>query len=239
LRVTSFEGATIVFDLDGTLVDTAPDLTASLNTVLTADGAAAVSLATGRSMIGGGVRALVSRAYAAGGIDLSPADLSVRVDRFIEDYRSHIARESRPYPGLIEALQWLATEGARLAVCTNKRTDLSLALLRALGLAERFAAIVGADLAPAAKPDPRHLSLAVERAGGRMERAVMVGDSRLDALVARAASVPLILVDFGYADAPAQTFRPDVLISHFDALPDACARVLGLSRPCPAAAARI
>lgn len=232
--MTSFEGATIVFDLDGTLVDTAPDLTASLNTVLTADGAAAVSLATGRSMIGGGVRVLVSRAYAAAGIELSPEDLSARVDRFIEDYRSHIARESRPYPGLIEALQWLAAQGARLAVCTNKRTDLSIALLQVLGLAERFAAIVGADLAPAAKPDPRHLNLAIERAGGRIDRAVMVGDTRLDAVVARAASVPLILVDFGYADAPVETFQPDVLISHFSALPDACAQVLGVVVRCQA-----
>lgn len=232
--MTSFEGATIVFDLDGTLVDTAPDLTASLNTVLTADGAAAVSLATGRSMIGGGVRVLVSRAYAAAGIDLSPADLSARVDRFIEDYRSHIARESRPYPGLIDALHWLAAQGARLAVCTNKRTDLSIALLRALDLAGRFAAIVGADLAPAAKPDPRHLNLAIERAGGRIDQAVMVGDTRLDALVARAASVPLILVDFGYADAPVETFQPDVLISHFSALPDACAQVLGVVVRCQA-----
>jgi phosphoglycolate phosphatase len=139
----------------------------------------------------------------------------------------------------VEALQWLSNEGARLAVCTNKRTDLSRALLQELGLAECFAAIIGADLAPAAKPDPRHLSLAVERAGGRMDRAVMVGDSRLDALVARAAAIPLVLVDFGYADAPARTFRPDVLISHFDALPDACDRLLSLCRPCPAAVAGI
>ncbi len=237
--MTDFAGATIVFDLDGTLVDTAPDLAASLNVVLTADGVAPVTLATARSMIGGGVRALIHRAYAGAGIDLSPSELSPRVDRFIEDYRSHIARDSRPYPGLVEALQWLSTRNARLAVCTNKRSDLSCALLQALGLADRFAAIVGADLAPAAKPDPRHLSLAVERAGGRMDRAVMVGDSRLDALVARAAAIPLVLVDFGYADAPVQTFEPDVLISHFDELPDACARLLGLSRPCPASVAGI
>jgi phosphoglycolate phosphatase len=235
LRVTDFVGATIVFDLDGTLVDTAPDLAASLNAVLTADDVTPVTLATARAMIGGGVRALVLRAYAAAGIELSPADASQRIERFIEDYRSHIAHNSRPYPGLVEALQWLSSQGARLAVCTNKRSNLSCALLQALGLADYFAAIIGADLAPAAKPDPRHLTLAVERAGGRMDRAVMVGDSRLDALLARAAALPLILVDFGYADAPAQTLGPDVLISHFDELPDACARLLGLSRPCPAA----
>lgn len=232
--MTDFAGATIVFDLDGTLVDTAPDLAASLNAVLTADGLAPVTLTTARSMIGGGVRPLVLRAYAAAGIELSPADASQRIDLFIEDYRSHIVRDSRPYPGAVEALQWLSSRGARLSVCTNKGSDLSSALLQVLGLADRFAAIIGADLAPAAKPDPRHLTLAVERAGGRMDRAVMVGDSRLDALVARAAALPLILVDFGYADAPAQTLGPDVLISHFDKLPGACARLLGLSRPCPA-----
>jgi phosphoglycolate phosphatase len=237
--VRIFEGATIVFDLDGTLVDTAPDLAASLNVVLGADGLGPVSLAAARPMIGWGVPALVSRGFAAAGVALSTEGLTQRVDAFIDDYRSHIARDSRPYPGLIKALQWIKNGGARLAVCTNKRTDLSRALLEALGLAGRFAAIVGADLAPAPKPDRRHLSLTIERAGGRMDRAVMVGDSRLDALAARAAAIPLILVDFGYADAPAQSFAPDVLISHFDALPDACAQLLGLVRPCPASAAGI
>jgi phosphoglycolate phosphatase len=237
--VTNFAGATIVFDLDGTLVDTAPDLATSLNSVLTSDDLPHVSLQQARAMIGGGVQALVSRAYALNGVKFSTGDLSLRVDLFVDAYRSHIAAESRPYPGVREALQSLLSQGARLAVCTNKRTDLSLSLLQALDLDVLFAAVVGADAAPAAKPDPRHLRLAVERAGGMMNHALMVGDSRLDTLAARAAGVPLILVDFGYADAPAQSLEPDVLISNFDALPGACARLLNPCRPCPAAVAGI
>ncbi|MEO8926911.1 MAG: HAD-IA family hydrolase, partial [Caulobacteraceae bacterium] len=130
-------------------------------------------------------------------------------------------------------LDALAAAGARLAVCTNKRTDLSAALLKALGLADRFDAIVGADAAPAAKPDPRHLIAAIERAGGRRDFALMVGDSASDAGAARAAGVPLVLVSFGYTEIPARELGPDILIDRFDQLPAACARLL---RSCPATA---
>jgi phosphoglycolate phosphatase len=229
----------MVFDLDGTLVDTAPDLMASLNAVLAEEGLAPITLATTRSMIGGGARALLARGFAASGVSLAEPNLSRLFERFIDIYRSRIARESRPFPGAAEALETLSGQGARLAVCTNKRTGLSVELLDALGLARWFAAIVGADGVPAPKPDPRHVVAAIERAGGRIERSVMVGDSRSDALAARAAAVPLVLVDFGYSDVPASSLRPDVLISHFDALPTACARLLGLARPCPAAVAGI
>jgi phosphoglycolate phosphatase len=219
-------GATIVFDLDGTLVDTAPDLGSTLNLLLAREGIAALPLSDARDMIGQGARALIARGFATAGAPLDEAKLSALFVDFIGHYRAHIADESRPFPGVAETLQVLAAEGARLAVCTNKRTDLSVALLDALGLSDRFAAIVGADAAPAPKPSAAHLVAAIERAGGRVQRAVMVGDSASDAGAARAAGVPLVLVSYGYTDVPAHQLDPDVLLDHFGDLPEACRRLL-------------
>lgn len=219
-------GAVIVFDLDGTLIDTAPDLVATLNLLLAREGLAPLPLAEVRGMIGSGARALIARGFAASGAPLDEAKLTGLFADFIAHYRAHIADESRPFPGVLAALDALEAGGARLGVCTNKRTDLSVALLDALGLAHRFAAIVGADAAPAPKPAAAHLFATIERAGGRVGRAVMVGDSVSDAGAARAAGVPLVLVSFGYTDIPARELGPDVLIDHFDELPAACRRLL-------------
>ncbi|MDQ2861996.1 MAG: HAD hydrolase-like protein, partial [Pseudomonadota bacterium] len=149
--------ATVVFDLDGTLVDTAPDLVGTLNVLLADEGLPAIDIAEARPMIGQGARAMLAKGFAAAGALLGEARMATLFERFIDRYRGHIAEASRPFPGAVAALDALAAAGARLAVCTNKRTDLSVALLRALGLGDRFAAIVGADAAPAGKPDPRHL----------------------------------------------------------------------------------
>jgi phosphoglycolate phosphatase len=218
--------AVIVFDLDGTLIDSAPDLVATLNLLLAREGLATLPLAEVREMIGRGARALIARGFAAAGEPLDEAKLSALFTEFIAHYLAHIADESRPFPGVLAALDVLDAQGARLAVCTNKRTDLSVALLDALGLAHRFAAIVGADAAPAPKPAAAHLVTTIERAGGRLGRAVMVGDSASDAGAARAAGVPLVLVSFGYTDVPAHDLSPDVLIDRFDDLPAACGRLL-------------
>ncbi|MBV8682028.1 MAG: phosphoglycolate phosphatase [Caulobacteraceae bacterium] len=228
-RPSPLADATIVFDLDGTLVETAPDLMGTLNVLLARDGIAPLPADEARSLIGQGAKALLMRGFAAAGQPLSEARLSSLFDDFIDHYLAHIADESRPFEGVVEALDKLQSQGARLAVCTNKRTDLSLTLLNALGLSDRFSAIVGADAAPAPKPDPRHLTTAIERAGGRIDRAVMVGDSASDARAARNARVPLVLVSFGYTDIPVADLEPDILIDHFDALPDACARLVGTS----------
>ena len=220
-------GATIVFDLDGTLVDTAPDLVGALNVLLAREGLPTLPLAEVRVMIGQGARALITRGFAAAGAPLDEARLSALFGDFIVHYRAHIADESRPFPGIVDALDVLAGAGAGLAVCTNKPTDLSVALLDALGLSHRFAAVIGADATPAQKPAAAHLVTAIERAGGRVERAVMVGDSASDAGAARAAGVPLVLVSFGYTDIPARELGADVLIDHFAELPAACRRQLG------------
>ena len=217
----------IVFDLDGTLVDTAPDLIGSLNVLLAKEGLAPASVADAGFLIGRGGRAMVSRGFAAAGAPLDETQLEARYEALVAHYRGHIADLSQPFPGVREALEDLRAAGARLSVCTNKRGDLSAALLEALGLAGSFAAVAGPDLAAAGKPDPRHLLAAIEAAGGRPDRAVMVGDSVSDARAARTAGVPLVLVDFGYSDVPVRDLAPDVLISHFNQLPGACAQLLG------------
>ena len=240
--LASLARATIVFDLDGTLVDTAPDLVATLNVLLEQEGVHPLSLEVARPMIGRGARVLIARGFEAAGAPLGDVRLGELFDRFIADYRLHIADASRPFAGATEALGHLRAAGARLAVCTNKRTDLSVALLETLHLADYFSAIVGGDAVPACKPDPGHLIAAVEQAGGQADHAVMVGDSQSDAGAARAAGVPLVLVSFGYTDIPARDLRPDRLIDHFDQAPGACASLLrarktpGDTRSCPAQA---
>ena len=231
--MSDLASATIVFDLDGTLVDTAPDLMGTLNALLAREGLPPLPLASARNLIGQGARALLARGFAEAGEPLPPARLEALFGEFLPHYLARIAQESRPFEGVTEALDDLARVGARLAVCTNKPTALSVALLRALGLEDRFAAIIGPDSAPAAKPDPRHLITAIERAGGRLPHAVMVGDSISDARAARNAGVPLVLVSFGYTDVPAQDLGADVLIDHFRDLPDACERLLSGSVTSP------
>jgi phosphoglycolate phosphatase len=219
-------GAVIAFDLDGTLVDSAPDLVGTLNALLDQEGLPSLPLDEARAMIGRGARALLERAFAAAGETIAPERMPILFERFIDHYQARIARESRPFPGVARALDELAAAGAILAVCTNKRTSLSIALLDALGLSARFAAIVGPDAAGASKPDPRHLVFAIEAAGGRPDHALMVGDSVTDRDAARAAGVPLALVSFGYTETPAAELAPDALIDHFAELPAAARRLL-------------
>ncbi len=221
------DGAVIAFDLDGTLVDTAPDLIGTLNALLKAEGIAPLPLADARPFIGRGARWLIERGFSAAGAPLAAERVPALFDRFIAYYLAHIADESVPFPGVVAALERLKAAGAKLCVCTNKRTDLSVALLAAVGLDGHFDAVIGADAAPAIKPDPRHLMTAVDALGGTAARTVMVGDAATDAGAARAAGAHLVLVSFGYTETPAQELGPDILIHHFDELPEACARLLG------------
>ncbi len=226
-------GATIAFDLDGTLVDTAPDLIATLNVLLADEGLPAVALDQGRPFIGHGAAWLIQRGFTAAGAVLAPARAPGLLDRFITHYSTRIAAESRPFPGCEAALDALSAAGARLVVCTNKRTGLSVQLLDALGLTARFDAVIGADSAPASKPDRRHLETAVSAVDGVMSRTVMVGDAATDAGAARNAGAHLVLVRFGYTEVPVETLGADILIDHFDALPAACERLLGACDPEP------
>jgi len=209
------DGLTLVFDLDGTLIDTAPDLGHAANHVLTGEGLPPVPLDTMRTWIGLGARTMLKRGLAFHGIKRTSAEVDTLLGRFLEYYTANIAVESRPYPQLTETLDRAKAAGARLAVCTNKREEPSRLLLSALGLADRFSAIAGADTFPVRKPDPGHLTGAIELAGGEPRRSIFVGDSEIDILTARAAGVPVIGVSFGYSEVPIQEFEPDVVIDHY------------------------
>ena len=209
---------TIVFDLDGTLVDTAPDLIDTLNIILGREGMPPVPYEQGRVSIGGGARAMISRGLAAEGRQVSPAELDKMFADFIAHYSAHIADRSRPFPGVERVLDELGNGDFILAVCTNKLEGLSRQLLDTLGLSRHFAAICGQDTFAVQKPDPIILQRTIEAAGGDASAAIMVGDSNTDVLTARAAGVPVIGVDFGYTERPIAEFQPDRVISHFDEL---------------------
>jgi phosphoglycolate phosphatase len=223
--------STIIFDLDGTLVDTAPDLVETLNVVLGREGLPAIAYEEGRLLVGGGARRMIERGVASEGNARTAADLDRMFNDFIVYYADHVADRSRPFPGVVEALDTLAARGCRLAVCTNKLEWLSVRLLKALGLADRFAAICGQDTFAVQKPHPDALRGTLEKAGGTIHRAVMVGDSQTDIASARAAGMPVIAVDFGYTDIPVSQLAPDRIISHFSTLPDSIADVLATRGP--------
>ena len=212
---------TLVFDLDGTLVDTAPDLINALNFVLDREGLPPVPLQSARNMIGAGARKLIERGLELEGRVAGIDDISRLTADFIDYYAAHIADASRPFDGLENALDDLQALGYRFAVCTNKLEWLSKRLLDRLGLSGRFAAICGADTFGISKPDPAILQQTVARAGGQLSTTIMVGDAGPDIGVARRAGVPVIGVEFGYPDVPMADLKPDRLINHMRELPAA------------------
>ena len=211
----------VVFDLDGTLVDTAPDLINALNFVLDREGLPPVPLQSARNMIGAGARKLIERGLELEGRAASVEDIDRLTVDFIDYYAAHIADASRPFEGLEGALDDLAAQGFRFAVCTNKLEWLSKLLLDRLGLSSRFSAICGADTFGVSKPDPAILRQTIARAGGALASAVMVGDAGPDIGVARRAGVPVIGVEFGYTEVPIAELKPDRLIGHMRELPGA------------------
>jgi len=218
------EDTTIVFDLDGTLVDTAPDLTNALNHALACAGQPPVSAATVRSLVGQGARVMIEEGLRRAGVE---GDLDALLADFLIHYEANIAAESRPFPGAVAALDRLECEGVRLAICTNKRESLSRRLLQELDLDRYFGAVAGRDTFPVAKPDPGHLTGAIRLAGGDPTRAVMIGDSSIDLLAAKAAAVPMVMVSFGYAGEAIPGTTPEAVIDHFDELH---ARLISLRR---------
>lgn len=220
----------IAFDLDGTLVDTAPDLVAALNHVLSREGLQPLPLKAARNMIGAGARKMLERGLEREGQAVSASDLDRLVKDFVGYYAEHIADASRPFEGLEAALDELEALGFRFAVCTNKLEWLSKLLLDKLDLSRRFAAICGADTFGVAKPDPTILRETVARAGGQLAGAIMVGDAGPDVGVARRAGVPVIGVEFGYTEVPIVELKPDRLIAHMRELPAAVGHLTGTPR---------
>ncbi|PHS37657.1 MAG: phosphoglycolate phosphatase [Robiginitomaculum sp.] len=214
----------ITFDLDGTLVDTAPDLVRVLNQVIAPDGLAAVAVEDARSMIGFGSMAMIRRAYEQAGIKL-PDKHAVKIQqKFLALYAQGLTQVSKAYPGVPETLAALKRSGARLTVCTNKPGIMARPLLEQLGLAQFFDRIIGSGDTPATKPSPEHIFTAVGHRG--LGNIVMVGDGAPDVFAARAAKVPVILMSYGYSPISLHTFGADAVLRNFRELPSALKQIL-------------
>lgn len=225
-------GWTIAFDLDGTLVDTAPDLVGALNVVLVEEGMEPAPMSAVRQLVGHGLRGILLRAYAMADLTITEERIAALRPRLIDIYRARISQESRPFPGCLEALADLRARGARLAVCTNKPAGLANQLLDELEMTGCFDAVVGGDTLPVQKPDPAPLLEAITRCGGDPARSVLVGDASPDTGAATAAGVPCVVCAFGYNDLPPAELGGDVVIGCFDELVGAIARI---AASCPTA----
>ncbi len=226
----------LVFDLDGTLADTAPDLLAALDWVLPRYGFHAATAEDFRNGIGQGALSLIEHAIKCQGAAIDKPTLSAAFKEFLGYYEANICVGTQLFPGTAALLDRFQAAGWTLAVCTNKPVGMSELLLRKLGVAERFAAIKGGDSFAHKKPDPAHLLDTIAAASGVRERTIMVGDSRTDLDAARGAAVPMIGVTFGYTAVPMRDLGPDLLVESFDTIqPAAAARLLGVRDDAPAA----
>jgi phosphoglycolate phosphatase len=217
----------LIFDLDGTLVDTAPDLLAALNAVLLTVGRRPVDLADLRHLVGFGARAMLTEAFKMTSGEAEPERLEGMMDTFLAHYRSHIADLSRPYPGVEETLTAFEAAGARMGVLTNKPHDLTLLLIAKLGLDKYFAAIFGQGRMPYTKPDARIFQDVVREVGGVGAGVLMIGDSITDVQTARAVGAPVILLSYGYTPEPARRLGADAVVDDFRDIPAAVRRLLG------------
>jgi phosphoglycolate phosphatase len=216
----------IVFDLDGTLVDTAPDLLAALSHCLADTGLPPIDPKLFHAYLGMGGRAMIERAFRQANRGLAADQHEKLITTFLQHYTDNIPGTSQPFPGVLDAMQRFADAGWKLAICTNKFEKLSHALVEGLGIHAHFAANCGADTFAWRKPDRRHLLSTIDQAGGDPDRAIMVGDSKTDIDTAKAACIPVVAVDFGYTDQPVATYEPSMVISHYDELTVAVAEKL-------------
>lgn len=227
LSLNALKDATIVFDLDGTLVDTAPDLADAMNAVLASLGRPPATLDTVRHLVGLGARRLIAAGLdQAGAPPLDDVDMDAALEDFLRHYEANIAAQSQPFPGAETALAELDAAGARLAICTNKPERLARLLLDALDLSRYFRAIIGADTFSTKKPFAEPYLGAVARAGGAPESSLMVGDSETDVKTAAAAARPVIVMSFGYSEKAASELGGDVVLDDYVALPQAAAGLL-------------
>lgn len=215
----------VVFDLDGTLIDSAPDVAAALNRLLAEEGRRTLTLPEVQQLVGEGAGALIERAWAATGTAAAPDAVRPLVERYLAFYRAAPADHTHVYDGVREELARLAASGARLGICTNKPDGMTNLVLETLGLAPLFAAVVGGDYVRR-KPDGEHIRETLRRMGAEGLPRVYVGDSRTDVLAARDAPLPVIAVTYGYARMPVEELGADLLIERFADLGPAIAKVL-------------
>lgn len=222
----NLNGYILAFDLDGTLVDTAPDIIGALNKVLQEQGVKPYHLDDARPLIGRGAMELLRRAFALAGAPMPAEQEKPLLGRLLDLYEQHINDLSKPYDGMIAALDTLEAAGARFAICTNKHNYLAVELINKLGLSHRFGSIKGADVVPHKKPAAGHLRACVDEMHGDMAKVIMIGDSETDFLTAKAADVPCILFTHGYSERPLAELNADALLDHFRDLPAAVERCI-------------
>ncbi|WP_114391859.1 phosphoglycolate phosphatase [Oleisolibacter albus] len=215
----------VLFDLDGTLIDSADEIGTGLNALLAEYSLQPVTPTQVRQFIGDGAPKLVERGFAANGVTLAGDDLKTAVDRFVTLYADVPTSRESLYPGVPETLRTLAADGHRLGLCTNKPSSVTRLLLTELGLSPLFGAVVGGDTLAERKPSPAPLLWAMERLGQTRAGAVMVGDNANDVAAARAAGIPVIAVAYGYPRMPVAELGADLVIEQFAALPEALARL--------------
>ncbi len=230
-RIKPGAKVTVVFDLDGTIADTAGDLIDAANAALAGEGFGHAPAEAIRQGVGYGAKAMLQAALSATGHDAAPGQMERLTAKLVAHYEDNIAVTTRLFPGFEAAALRLRRGGARLALCTNKREGLTLRLLSALGIGGLFDAVAAGDTFPFHKPDPRHVAGAVRLAGGELSAAIMVGDSEADIGAARAAGIPVIAAGFGYACIPAQALGADAVMDRFEDLPALAAALLSLPAP--------
>ncbi len=221
--MTTAKRDTLLIDLDGTLVDSAPDIARAANAQLARIGRAPLETAAIKGMVGDGFAKLLERALEASGGQPSPEEVKALNEAGLADYFDHVTDETIPYPGAAVTLAGLKAEGWTLAVCTNKPLVPTKRILENLALDSLFAGVAGGDSYPFKKPDPRHLLSLLEELGSAPERAVMLGDHRNDLQSGHAAGLPVVLVTFGYSSEPVESLGAEALIDSFEALPAALA----------------
>lgn len=209
----------VLFDLDGTLIHSLPDLTVAVNRILAEEGRAPLTDAEVGPMVGDGAHTLVERAFAArGGL---PGEVAPLLRRFLDFYEANATVLTRPFPQVVDTLMRLKARGVLMAVCTNKPTAATLEILRALELDQFFAVVVGGDDTPALKPNPAHVDTTLDRLGVARDEAVFVGDSINDVLAAKGARLPCIVVSFGYSRTPVSELGADLVVDEFRIVGDA------------------
>ncbi len=225
-----YRNASIVFDLDGTLVESAPDLLGAVNHVMQHIGCPAIGLETIRPIVSNGAKAMMFTAASSGNRHLSDEELLDLSPLFLEYYSNNAAVNSYPYEGVIEILKAIKASGGKLGVCTNKQEALAHKVLEELHLSSYFDAIIGHDTLGVYKPHPDHLLGTIQRMNGNKERAIMIGDSAPDILAAKAAGIPVIAVSFGYTETPVHELSPDAIIDKYQQLPEILISLLDRSK---------